>query len=98
MYRPDPRKGDSLPELVTIDVHQHGQSGLLIATSPELSGLYVHGRSDDELAQRIPYAIKALLEALGAHDIVVEPVEAAFDEGFRPLHTTKRFKALALVA
>lgn len=41
------------------------KTGLLIAISEDLPGLYVHGRSQEELDERVPIAIKALVEAQG---------------------------------
>lgn len=52
-------------------VHKDGT--LLVATSPELRGLIVHGRSEAELTERIPVAIRAILEADGYEVSDVRP-------------------------
>jgi predicted RNase H-like HicB family nuclease len=48
-----------------VETVEHRETGLLVAMSDDLPGLYVHGRSEEELEERIPVAIKALLEAQG---------------------------------
>ena len=48
-----------------IDAVAHRETGLIVAFSDDLPGLYVHGRSEEELRERIPEAIRALLEAQG---------------------------------
>jgi hypothetical protein len=48
---------------IKVDIHVIGKTGLLLATSEELRGLYVHGRNNDELWERIPVAIRAILDA-----------------------------------
>lgn len=57
----------------SIEVHilTNRESGLLLAVSDDLKGLYVHGRTEAQLFERIPQAIKALLEASGKVDVVV---------------------------
>lgn len=44
------------------------KTGLLIGICAELPGLYVHGRTQDEIDARAPIAIKAMLEAQG-HEV-----------------------------
>lgn len=44
-------------EVTTLD------SGLLVATSPDLHGLIVHGRTLTELGEKMPQAIEALRNA-----------------------------------
>ncbi len=48
-----------------IGVLQHKGTDLLIATSEDLKGLMVHARTEEELEERIPEAIRELLEAEG---------------------------------
>lgn len=80
--------------LITINVVMHRDTKLMVATSPELRGLMVHGRSPEELNRRIPEAIKALLEAQGHR---VDTVESMDDESpssdFVP--TVRKFHAIA---
>lgn len=53
----------------TIRVHliEHRKSGLLAAVSDDLHGLVVHGDTEDEIRERLPAAIRDLLEADGRH-------------------------------
>lgn len=46
-----------------IDTQPIGDAGMLVATCDDLKGLYVHGRSAKELAERIPQVIEAILDA-----------------------------------
>jgi hypothetical protein len=57
--------------LITIQTIRHRDTGLIVATSDEMRGLYVHARTDADLLERIPIAIRDILEADG-YD-VLEP-------------------------
>jgi len=59
---------------VRISLLQHRKTGLLLAVSPDLAGLMVPGRSEDELLGKIPAAIQELLEADGIDVILIEQV------------------------
>jgi predicted RNase H-like HicB family nuclease len=61
-----------------VETIEHRETGLYVAVSDDLPGLYVHGRSERELEERVPVAIKALLEAAG--DNVGEIVKCDDDE------------------
>jgi len=86
--------------LINIRVAQYNGSDLLVATSPEMRGLIVHARSPRELDERIPVAIRAILEAGGSDVISVRPADD--DEDFAeagfvtPVH--RKFEAAARVA
>lgn len=96
-YHPDPRV-DALPELITIDVFEHKETGLLLATSRELTGLYVHGSTEEEVNERVPGAIKAILLDLWSVAVEVEPVDALVSEDFVPRHNSMRFKTMSMAA
>jgi hypothetical protein len=71
--------------VITIQVARHQQTGLLVAYSDDLRGLYVHGRSEEELRERIPVAIRDILEADGHEvDSVLELVRPEVEAGFVP--------------
>lgn len=79
---------------INISVVQHTETGLIVATSDQLKGLIVHGRSMAEVEKRIPETIRALLEADGK--IVLSITHLDQDEktrkaGFTP--TPQRFSA-----
>lgn len=59
---------------IYISVHAHAKTGLLVATSTELKGLIVHGRTLEEVRERIPDAIRALFEAEGKIVVSVKPI------------------------
>jgi hypothetical protein len=71
---------------ITIKTVRHKTTGLLVAMSDEMKGLYVHARSEDELLERIPVAIRAILEADGCRVISVSEVEIPIEAqvGFIP--------------
>jgi hypothetical protein len=51
--------------LITIQTIRHRETGLIVAMSDEMRGLYVHARTDADLLERIPIAIRDILEADG---------------------------------
>lgn len=81
---------------ITIDLVVHKDTKLMVATSPEMKGLIVHGRTESELEQRIPQAIRAVLEADGFQVEDVRPVTDDSDvivPDFIP--TRRKFEAIA---
>lgn len=54
-----------MKQVITVEVMQHEATGLLVAVSEDVKGLYVHGRSPEELEARIPQALRAIFEADG---------------------------------
>lgn len=84
--------------LINIRVARYRDTDLLVATSPEMQGLIVHGRSARELDERIPVAIRAILEAGGSSVIDVRPADDMDRRvnGFEPEH--RRFEAVAALA
>lgn len=81
---------------ITIETVVHRDTRLMVATSPEMKGLIVHGRSERELQERIPQAIRAILEADG---YAVEDVHPVQDEAENAapdfIRTKRRFQAIA---
>lgn len=68
-----------MEKIVTIETAYHKGGTLMVATSPELRGLIVHGRSEAELSERVPVAIRALMEADG---FVVQSVKPVSEDAF----------------
>ena len=79
-------------KLITIEIIRHAKTGLYIAYSDDMKGLFVHGRTTAELNDRIPIAIKDILEASGQKVASVTPVDEDGIEalGFEPTH--RRFQ------
>lgn len=48
---------------IRVSIRQHEKTGLLIATSEDLRGLYAHGRTMEDLEAAVAIAIKDILEA-----------------------------------
>jgi hypothetical protein len=71
---------------IRVTLRKHDTSPLLAATSDDLPGLTVFGRTRQEIAEKLPVAIRELLEAMGYQ---VKAVTAVADErmsraGFGP--------------
>jgi hypothetical protein len=70
---------------VKIEVVEHRRTGLMVAMSKDLRGLMVHGRTGDELDERIPEAIRSLMEAEGHRvESVVKVDDDHQSSAFRP--------------
>jgi Domain of unknown function (DUF1902) len=78
----------------TIQILRYQDSDLLTAFSDDLPGLLVPARSHAELDERLPRAVKELLEAQGGTDVSVdlEDAPAGSPKGFvsfsRKAHAT----------
>ena len=83
----------SAHKFIRISIVVHKRTGLLVAFSDDLKGLYVHARDDDELRERIPVAIRAILEAKGHQVLELEEIapDTASDTGF--IATQRTFDA-----
>ena len=60
-------------------------SGLLMAVSPDLRGLCVHGETLEELDERIPAGIKSILECMHSDRTVVVDEAVGDHAGFSPV-------------
>ncbi|WP_425081276.1 hypothetical protein [Ruegeria arenilitoris] len=67
----------SRAKIITIEI-EHGDAGLLHATSPQVRELFVSRKTVDEIKQAVPVLIKAIFENRG-EDVSV--VEADEDQG-----------------
>ncbi len=78
----------SRDKYITVEMMTHKKTGLIIATSKQLRGLIVHGRTLEEINARLPIAIKDLFEAEGQKVARVEKVEEAVGalDAFLPNH------------
>jgi hypothetical protein len=56
---------DARYRVIRVGLIQHKGSDLMLAISDDLPGLMIPIRSVDELAQKMPHAIRELLEAQG---------------------------------
>ncbi len=61
-----------MENVINVDIQTHRETGLILATSDDMPGLYVHARSFEELERRLPIAIRDILEFKGN---IVESVE-----------------------
>jgi hypothetical protein len=82
--------GQDRHKVIRITTVVHKTTGLLVAYSDDLKGLYVHARDDDELRERLPVAIRAVLEASGHQVLDLEEIapSSASDAGFIVMHRT----------
>jgi len=79
--------------LITIKVIRHNETGLFVALSDEMMGLYVHARTEEDLLERIPVAIRDILEADGFNVVNISEVDTPpeVDAGFVP--ALRKFEA-----
>lgn len=75
---------------IKIRTLRHATTNLLAAVSDEMKGLLVHGRTPEELYERIPVAIKAMLNAQGHANVVISEVDPEFQlpAGYEPIDRT----------
>lgn len=71
-----------------VDIIQHEKTGLLVATSDDLPGLYAHGRTMEDLEKAIAVAIKDILEAKTDRKVQVKKRAATKPSGFFPREMT----------
>ena len=67
---------------IRIQVRKYRDSDLLLATSDDLRGLNVIGRSDSEIKERVPGSVREMLEAQGHRVRSVETQLPNGSEGF----------------
>ena len=79
-------------KLIEIQVAKNKRTGLLIATSDDLRGLFVHGSTMDELNERIPVAIMAIMDAKGHKNVSVRPTEQVSLENIGFESQTRKFE------
>ena len=78
--------GKMSARIIRIYTAEHRDTGLLMAVSRELPGLLVHGRSEEELEQKLPHAIQEILEAQGNTVVsisVAEEEQPSIPESFK---------------
>lgn len=85
----------STEQIIIVEIVRHKGTGLLVGTSEQLKGLYVHARSIEDLERRIPLAIKDLIEADGESTVRVVPVEDDIPEAFAASGETRKFALAA---
>ena len=71
---------------IRITLRRNDDTGLLAATSEDLIGLVVFGRTADEIAVRLPSVIRELLEASGyeVNAVTAIPDDRITRAGFGP--------------
>ena len=78
--------------LINISIIRHSETGLYVAFSDDLKGLYVHARTQAELNERLPVAIKDILAASGHPVAAVTPADDDGVESFGFEPTRRRFQ------
>ncbi|MBB6306259.1 DUF1902 domain-containing protein [Xanthobacter tagetidis] len=75
-------------QLINVEVASHKETGLLLATSSDLPGLMVHGRSLAEIEERLPIAARDILEHQGHRVMAVTVEKSRLSGNFWPAHVT----------
>ncbi|MFZ1105974.1 MAG: DUF1902 domain-containing protein [Hyphomicrobiaceae bacterium] len=79
--------------LITIQTIRHRDTGLIVAMSDEMRGLYVHARTDADLLERIPIAIRDILEADGYDVLDISEVGTSPDTSTGFVPALRKFEA-----
>jgi predicted RNase H-like HicB family nuclease len=74
---------ESTKREINIRLFRHSETGRLFATSDDLKGLMVSGRSVDEIEEQLEAAITELLMAHGEHVVGVTAKPASEMPGFQ---------------
>jgi hypothetical protein len=80
-------------KLITIQTIRHRETGLIVAMSDELKGLYVHAHTDADLRERIPVAIRDILEANGYQVLDLSEVSIPPEVGAGLVPALRKFEA-----
>lgn len=88
----------STAKIITVEIIEHRETGLLVGISEDMKGLYVHGRSREELEARLAPAIKELFEASGKPNVQVLSVEDHAPEVSPAFVSTRAFRKFAIAA
>lgn len=80
---------------IRIRIVEHRDSGLLVALSEDLKGLMVPGRSDNEIAKKLPDAVREILEAEG--NKVISVTADTNDNHLPPIFMARDFIANAQI-
>lgn len=83
-------------KVINIEIVRHRDTGMYLAYSDDMKGLYVHARTVDELNGRIPVAIKDIYEAAGQPVASVKALADGGPEdfGFEPTRRSYRAEEL----
>lgn len=82
---------DMRTKLINIEIVRHRDTGMYLAFSDDMRGLYVHARTVRELDERIPVAIKAIYEAAGRPVTSVTVCDDGLEDvGFEPTRRSYR--------
>jgi hypothetical protein len=79
-------------DLVRIEITRLPSTGMLLGVCPVLRGLMVHGRTVTEMEDRIPGAIRHILEDMGYSDIEVQKLEDAGTDDVSAVLTVRRYE------
>jgi hypothetical protein len=79
--------------LVNIRIVQYRNSDLLVALSDDLKGLMVPGRSEQEIANKVPDAVREIFEAQGFRVVSV----TSESENLPPSFVAREFVASAKI-
>lgn len=73
-------------KIINIEIIRHRGTGMYLAMSDDMKGLYVHARTLAELGERVPVAIKDIYAAAGRPVESVTPIDHDIVEesGFEP--------------
>jgi hypothetical protein len=77
--------------LVRVEITRLPKTGMFLGVCPVLKGFFVHGRNVPEMEDRIPKAIRHVLEGMGYTDIEVEKLDDDGTDDASAVLTVKRY-------
>ncbi|MDW9481252.1 hypothetical protein GOB57_21645 [Sinorhizobium meliloti] len=78
--------------LVRVEIARLPRTGMFLGVCPVLKGLFVHGRNVPEMEDRIPRAIRNVLEDMGYRDIEVEKLTDEGNDDASAVLTVRRYQ------
>ncbi|QRG06125.1 DUF1902 domain-containing protein [Xanthobacter dioxanivorans] len=77
-----------MEQMINVEIKRHRETGLLLATSEDMPGLMVHGRTMAEMEERLPIAARDILEHQGHTVQSVTLEKSRLSDNFWPAHVT----------
>lgn len=71
-----------MERIINVHVLINKRTGLLLAESDDLPGLHVVARDEAQLMERVPEAIRLIMEADGASGVTVRQLNGGASGGF----------------
>lgn len=78
--------------VLRVEITRVSRTGMMLGYSPALRGLYVHGRSVEEMEERIPLAIRDILEGQGRRGVEIRKLADHGTDDQTVVFTVRRYE------